>query len=163
MVLSPQDLEELAAIALQNGEILCRKTDFEIEQRIPRSVGEGGMRHTFLRNGMYLGILNGRLRQPVQSERQYRTDAPLTATFYLSGASRIRTKSPTLTNTKADYAEISGCHYVYHLPETTDIEQWPSDEWCQAMVIAAPANYFRSFSQRGPPLASRCFSLPIRA
>lgn len=153
MVLLLQDLEELAAIAQQNGETLRRGTNFELEARLPRSVGEGNVRRISLRNGLKLQILNSKLRHPIKLERQHEGNFPLTAKFYLSGSSRIRTKGPALTNAKADYAEMSGCHYVYHLPEITETEDWSSDQWNHAVMIYAQADYFQTLSQSETPLA----------
>ena len=153
MVISRADLEELTKIAQQKGEILYRKTDFEIEEGLPSSVGEGGARSIALRDGLQLSILNSKLRQTIRWEKQHDTDFPLTAKFYVSGSSRIQTKGPALTSVKADYTEISGCHYVYHLPEITEVEDWPSNEWCQMVMICARADYFRAFGWSEAPLA----------
>ena len=153
MVISRADLEELTKIARQNGEILCRETDFELEERIPGSVGEGGIRSISLRNGLTLDILSSKSRQTIRWEKQHGANFPLVAKFYLSGSSRVRTKGPALTSVKADYTEMSGCHYVYHLPEITEIEDWPSDQWHQVVMVCADAYYFRSFAWSEVPLA----------
>ena len=153
MILLNQDLVELAAIAQQNGEILHRETDFEIEDNLPCSLGKGGLRSICLRNGLTLAILNSKSRQTIRWERQHNTNFPLVAKFYLSGSSRIRTKGPALTSVKADYAEMSGCHYIYHLPEISEVEDWPSDQWYQVIMIHAQADYFQTFSQSEMPLA----------
>ena len=154
MVISLADLNELAEIAQQKGEKLYRRTDFECETILPHGLGEGGTRSIILRDGLTLDILNGKLQQTIRFERQHDTDFPLTAKFYISGSSRVRTKGPTLTSVKADYAEVSGCHYIYHLPEITEVEDWPSDERYQAVMIYARADYFRSFGWSETPLAS---------
>ena len=154
MVLLNQDLEEIAAIARENGEIFHRNTDFELETHLPRSLGNGSIRFIHLRNGLNLQILNSKLQQTIRLERQHDTVFPLTAKFYLAGSSRIRTKGPTLTRVKADQAEISGYHYIYHLPEISEIEDWPSDQCYQAVMIYAQVDYFQIFSQSDMPLAS---------
>lgn len=154
MVLLPQDLMEFVAIAQQNGETIFRETDFEFEARLPRSVGEGGTRSICLRNGLTLYILNGKSRQTIRLEHQHNTNFPLVAKFYLSGFSRVRTKGPALTSVKADYTEMSGCHYLYHLPEMRELEDWPSDQWHQVVMICAEADYFRSFGWSETPLAT---------
>ncbi|MEM9819029.1 MAG: AraC family transcriptional regulator, partial [Cyanobacteria bacterium P01_D01_bin.6] len=153
MVLLFQDLMELTAIARQNGATLPRETNFELEAHLPRSVGEGKCCRISLRNGLTLDVLNSKSRQTIRWEKQHGANFPLVAKFYLSGSSRVRTKGPALTNVKADYTEMSGCHYLYHLPEMTEVEDWPSDEWLRGVMICAETDYFRSFGWSETPLA----------
>lgn len=153
MVLSLQDLEELTAIAQQNGETLRRETDFELEGRLPSSLGSGNARSIRLRGGLALDILNIKPQQTIRLERQHGANFPLVAKFYLSGSSRVRTKGPALTSVKADYTEMSGYHYVYHLPEMSELEDWPSDQWHQVIMISAELDYFQPLSKGETPLA----------
>ncbi|MEM1311385.1 MAG: AraC family transcriptional regulator [Cyanobacteria bacterium P01_H01_bin.153] len=145
MVLLYQDVVELAAIAQQRGEAIHREIGFEFESQMPRSLGEGGIRSISLRNGLTLHILNSKSRQTIRWEKQHGANFPLVAKFYLSGSSRVLTKGPALTSVKADYAEMPGCQYLYHLPEITEVENWPSDQWHRVVMICATADYFHSF------------------
>lgn len=152
MVISLADFIELRSIAQQKGEAIFRKTTFETEDGLPRTLGKGSERSINLRSGLTLKIMNGKLRETIRVDRQHQLDFPLVAKFYLSGVSRIQTKEPVLTNIKANYSEVAGCHYLYHLPNIVEIEEWPSNELHQVVIISAQASYLRSFSLDDTPL-----------
>ncbi|MGD1952478.1 MAG: helix-turn-helix transcriptional regulator [Leptolyngbyaceae cyanobacterium] len=151
MVISFEDFTEIRTIAQKKGEAIYRRTDFEIEDGLPESLGEGSTLVINLRGGLSLHILQGKLRQTLRMKRQHKSDFPLVSKFYVSGSSRVQTQnSKTIA---ADYAETAGSHYLYHLPNITEVEEWPSHELCQVVKICAQVDYFRSFYGSDTPLA----------
>lgn len=46
---------------------------------------------------------------------------------------------------QSEYEEISGCNYLYCLPDVTEIEEWRSSEPIQVVMIYADLKYFKSF------------------
>lgn len=143
MAISIKNFREIQAIAQQKGEALYRKTDFEQENGLPKSLGEGNERLIYLRGGLSIRMFEGTLWQSVRINQQHSSDFPLISKFYLSGSSRIQTKGAKTI--AADYTEISGCHYLYHLPDVTEIEDWPANELYRIVIISAQLDYFRSF------------------
>ncbi|MEM1256692.1 MAG: AraC family transcriptional regulator [Cyanobacteria bacterium P01_H01_bin.21] len=152
MVISFEDFTEIRTIAQKRGEAVYRRTDFENENGLPRSLGEGSELWINLRGGLTLHILQGQLQQTVRMKRQHEADFPLVSKFYISGSSRIQTKGSTTI--AADYAEVAGCQYLYHLPDITEIEEWPSHKPHHVVMLRAQTDYLRSFSEGNPLLPS---------
>ena len=151
MVISLEDFKEIRTIAQKKGEAIYRRTDFEEENGLPQSLGEGSELWVYLRGGLTLHILQGKLQKTLRMKRQHESNFPLVAKFYLSGSSRIQTKGTTTI--AADYAEIAGCHYLYYLPDIIEVEEWPFHELHQVVMIFAQVDYFRSFYGSDTPLA----------
>ncbi|MDV3351193.1 AraC family transcriptional regulator [Leptothoe sp. LEGE 181152] len=143
MAISFENFREIRTIAQQKGEALYRKTDFEREHGLPKSLGDGSELFIYLRGGLTLHIFGGTIWQTVIRKHQHGSDFPLIAKFYLSGSSRIQTQGNTAI--AADYTEIAGCHYLYHLPDITEIEDWPANELYRIVIISAQVDYFRPF------------------
>ncbi|MEM1254616.1 MAG: AraC family transcriptional regulator [Cyanobacteria bacterium P01_H01_bin.21] len=109
---------------------------------LPEQIGAGGDRNIQLRNELKLTIRHAQLKQAVQYTEQHKSNFPLVAKFYLSGASRIRTLNAT--DIATDYEEIKGHQYLYHLPNHTEIEEWSTGP-VQVVYIYADPSYFSTF------------------
>ena len=152
MVISFEDFREIRTIAQKKGKATCRRTEFEIEDGIPKSLGEGSELRVYLRGGLTLHILQGQLQQTLKMKHQHGADFPLVSKFYISGSSRIQTKGSTTI--AADYAETAGEHYLYHLPNIIEIEEWPSHKPHHVVMLHAQTDYLRSFNEGNPLLPS---------
>ena len=141
--LTDSDLHELTAQAQQQGEPVYQPMELGIQSNLPKQLGKGGDRSIQLRNGLTIRIRRCRLRQTIQRIRQHESSFSLTAKFYLSGSSRVQTLDATDIDT--DYEEIKGCHYLYHLPNHTEVEEWPSDEPLHVVYLHADPHYFSTF------------------
>ena len=150
MAISFENFREIRTLAQQKGEALHRKTDFELENGLPKSLGDGDELFIYLRGGLSLRILEGTLWQTMRMKRQHSSDFPLIARFYLAGSNRIQTQGAQAI--AADYAEIAGRHYLYHLPDVTEVEDWPSHELYRIVIIRAEVAYFRPFYGSDMPL-----------
>lgn len=137
-------LQELFEQAQQRGECIYRQTDLETRVNLPTVLGEGYGRVIQLRHGLTVYIRNAKLWHPVAIEQQHDAAFPITAVFYLSGSSRMKTQPGS--GISQSYEEIVGHNYLYHLPELTEVEEWTADESIQVVMISAPADYFRTFS-----------------
>jgi AraC family transcriptional activator of pyochelin receptor len=143
IALTLSDFQALVDHAHQQGEITHQQTAFETQSNLPSVLGKGGDRCIHLRNGLTIHIRHATLRQPLSLEQRHDSVFPLTAKFYLSGSSRVRTKG--VAEVEPDYTETIGCNYLYYLPDLTEVEEWQSDEPIQVVMVYAPADYFRSF------------------
>ena len=143
LALTTTDLQLLQVEAQQQGELICRTTEFGNEINLPRKLGEAGDRIFQLRDGLTLSIRSGQLWQPLVIEKQHQETFPVIAKFYLSGSSRVKT--PQVPEIIPDYAEVAGHNYIYHLPDMTEYEQWQSDSFIQVIYITANLDYFRTF------------------
>ncbi|MGD1857231.1 MAG: helix-turn-helix transcriptional regulator [Leptolyngbyaceae cyanobacterium] len=109
---------------------------------LPEQIGTGGDLNIRLRNELTLTIRHAQLKQIVRYTALHKSNFPLVAKFYLSGASRIQTLDAT--DIDPDYEEIKGHHYLYHLPNQTEIEEWSTGP-VQVVYICADLNYFSAF------------------
>ncbi|MBE9180596.1 helix-turn-helix transcriptional regulator [Oculatella sp. LEGE 06141] len=143
IALTLADVQALTERAQQQGEIIHQRTAFETQTNLPSILGNGGDRCIHLRNGLTIHIRQAILRQPLSLEQQHDSVFPLTAKFYISGSSRVKTKG--VAEVESDYIETPGYNYLYYLPDLTEVEEWQSDEMIQVVMVYAPADYFRSF------------------
>ena len=142
--LTDMDFQALTAHAEQQGEPMCLLTEGGTQYNLPKQLGEGGDRIIELRHGLTIRIRDAKLRQPIRYVREHASRFPLTAKFYLSGMSRVQTLDAA--DIDDDYQEIAGHHYLYHLPEQTEIEEWPAGTPIHVLAVFADPSYFRPFN-----------------
>ena len=109
--LTDMDLQDLIAQAEQQGEQIYQQTKSEIKENLPKELGDGGERLINLRGGLTIHVCNFTLCQTTRLEQQHEAVFPLTAKFYLSGSSRVKTRG--ISDIQSDYEETAGCHYLY--------------------------------------------------
>ncbi|MBI4785218.1 MAG: helix-turn-helix transcriptional regulator [Oscillatoriophycideae cyanobacterium NC_groundwater_1537_Pr4_S-0.65um_50_18] len=143
ITLNQAALEELLNQAQQQGECIYQNDGIETQVNLPHVLGEGCGRSIQLRHGLTLHIRDAKLRHSVAVEQHYDATFPVTAKFYLSGASRV--KMPRVAEMEPD-EEISGHHYLSRLPNLIKIEEWQANVPIQLVMIHAHADYFRTFS-----------------
>ncbi|MEO1446191.1 MAG: AraC family transcriptional regulator, partial [Cyanobacteria bacterium J06635_11] len=140
------DFRAMERQAQKSGESLQQKAGAWIRHRLPQQLGEGGDLAFPLRNGLTVYIRKGKLHQPIQHFRQHGSRFPLVAKFYLSGSCRVQTLEAS--DIDSDYRETAGSHYLYHLPNQSEIEEWPVNQWIHGVMITAETDYFQSFNQQ---------------
>ncbi|MEM9447861.1 MAG: helix-turn-helix transcriptional regulator [Cyanobacteria bacterium P01_E01_bin.6] len=143
MTLEVTDLQiqEHRAELQQRGEQITRKTDLGNQYDLPKHIGEGGDRLLHLRGGLDLFIRDNRFWQRLLIKQHHEDTFPVVAKFYLSGGSRVRTKNAP--DIAADYEEVAGRSYLYHLPSLVETEEWPANINNRMVMIYADVNYFR--------------------
>ena len=141
--LTDLDFQDLIAQAEQQGEQIYQPMALGTQRNLPNQLGEGGDRTFELRNGLTIGVRNAVLRQPLRHLRLHESRFPLTSKFYLAGASRVKTLDAL--DIDNDYEEIAGRHYLYHLPNHTEIEEWPADQLIYLVMVSVDIDYFSSF------------------
>lgn len=146
ITLTDADYTDLFEQAEQQGKSICQPIEngvyynwLQLQQ-----LGQGGELTLQLRPGLTISIRQGRLRHPVHHLRQHESIFPLVAKFYLSGSSRIRTLDAT--DVDRDYREMAGCHYLYHLPDHTEVEEWPANRETHVIMIFVDPDYFGGFN-----------------
>lgn len=149
MALGVTDLEilELLSTAQRPGEQIYQSMALGEQYNVPRQIGEFSIRRIHLRGGLKLEIWHGQFWQMPVRRRQHEDTFPITAKFYLSGGSRVRT--PQLSGINPDYEEMAGQSYLYHLPDLTETEEWPANKPLQVVTIYATVDYFRTLSLTG--------------
>ena len=138
--LTEQEYRELVEQAQQVHHI----TEFGAQYNTPQLMGEGHIQHFQLRGGLKIHTLTGQLQQPLKFKRQHSNPFPITAKFYLSGASRVRTNN--VPERLTDYEEVAGCNYLYCLPDVTETEEWRPNEFTQVVTVFADLAYFQTLA-----------------
>ncbi len=149
--LSPRDWQALCTQAQQRGERLYQPMAYGSQFNLPQALGTGGDRTFSLRGGLTLQIRCAELQRPLRIEQNHGATFPLVAKFYLAGMSHIQTLHAS--DIQANYSELAGHHYLYHLPNHTEIEEWPAGQPLHLVTIFANADYFAEFSTECSPLS----------
>ena len=111
---------------------------------MPQQIGQGDHYILELKGGLTVDIRNAQFWRPLAINKRHEDTFPLVAKFYLSGGSRVKT--PQAPGIAADYEEIAGYNYLYHLPDLTETEEWRSEQPIQMVMIYAHVDYFRELS-----------------
>lgn len=143
--LTDLDIQALERQAQQRGEQIYQALEAGLLRILPKQLGEGCDRIFYLRDGLTVSIHQATLRQSIRHRHQHESRFPLVAKFYLSGMSRVQTLDAS--DIDRDYQEQAGCHYLYHLPDHTEVEEWPADQLMHGVMVLADIDYFRSFGR----------------
>lgn len=138
------DFFNLMVQAQEKGEHIYQPFDLGYQVHMPQQIGQGDSFTFSLRQGLNIEIRNVDLEQTLALQRHHDDPFPITAKFYLSGGSRVRT--PQVPGIAPDYEEIAGYNYLYHLPDLTETEEWHSKQSLQMVMISADVDYFRGLS-----------------
>ncbi|MEM9543260.1 MAG: AraC family transcriptional regulator [Cyanobacteria bacterium P01_E01_bin.42] len=144
IVLNDTTLIELHEQARQQGETIEQPASFGDRFNLASSLGTGTTHRLDLRHGITIEIRNGILLQSIHHYRQHESAFPLTAKFYLSGGSRVRTLDAR--EIEPDYEELQGYNYLYHLPDLSEVEEWPAELSLQVVTISAGPAYFKTLN-----------------
>ena len=144
IALTDTDLHNLLVQTHEQGEPVYQPTDLGYQLKMPQQIGQGGDCTLQLRRGLTIDIRNIQLQQALALTNHHKETFPIVAKFYLSGGSRVKT--PHVPGIEADYEEIAGHNYLYHLPDLTETEEWRSDQPIQVVMISANVDYFQGLS-----------------
>ena len=127
-------------------EGIFHATEIGWQRKIPSRFGEGYTHHHDLRGGLAIDIFNRQLWQPIIRKKHHQETFPIVSTFYLSGGARVKTDN--VPEIAADYEEVAGCNYLYHLPDLAESEAYPSDTPIQMVRFYTNADYFQSLNPK---------------
>jgi AraC-like DNA-binding protein len=130
-------------MAQLRGESVYQPTPVGVQFNLPQRLGKGGEQTIFLRDGLVLSIREGNLQEDISLKRHHDYSFPLVSKFLLTGSSRVHTAN--IPSVAPVYEEVAGCHYLYCLPELTEVEEWYAKEPIQVVTISADLNYFKQF------------------
>ncbi|MEM7062474.1 MAG: AraC family transcriptional regulator [Cyanobacteria bacterium P01_B01_bin.77] len=152
MAIELNDLEfqKLMVKAHRQGELIYQPMELGTQVNLPKCLGHGGARIFNLRQGLRLEIRKATLNQPLRYRRQHENYFPLTSQLYLSGKSRVQTLG--VSDIASNYQETVGHHYLYYLPNQTEIEEWPANQLIHMITISADTKYLKDFKDSQPTL-----------
>lgn len=146
ITLTNVDFQDLRDQAKRQGEQICQPIENGTQYNLPQQLGQGGeCILQLLRQEFKICIRQGRLRHTLRHVRKHESNVSLVAKFYLSGTSRIQTLDAI--DIDPDYREMTGYHYLYHLPNHTEIEEWPAERDIHVVMIFLDPDFFSEFEQ----------------
>ncbi|MEL6382269.1 MAG: AraC family transcriptional regulator, partial [Cyanobacteria bacterium J06626_18] len=143
-VLTGAEVHEIMAECRANGELSEYEEGSETFIRTPLPLGRGYGRNMQLRPGLRLNILDIEKCQAHRYRiRQHPQPMPLTLSYYLSGGCRVNNDG-----LKMSCEEVAGKSYLYCLPNTAEIEEYPARQRiCRVHLQVAP-ELLHAFSDR---------------
>ncbi|WP_223342188.1 MULTISPECIES: hypothetical protein [unclassified Synechocystis] len=126
-------------------EFTVQFQDNETIINLPQRLGKGYNRSIQLRDGLTIEIIQVQLAEVMYLKRNHEKNFPLVAHFYLAGNSVVETFKTKEIEPK--YTKLAGRNYLYHLPNLSELEQWPCDTEIKLISVYAPVDYFSCFYQ----------------
>lgn len=150
--LTDTDWRSLYDRAEKRGEQLYQPIMGGTRMRLPQCLGDSSDRLITLRGGLSVAIRQGKLKRTIRYRSVHEAHFPLVAKFYLAGRSRVQTLDAV--DVPSDYEETNDCHYLYHLPNVTEVEEWPGDESLHVVYVSVDPSYFSTFDLSQTPLSA---------
>ena len=144
LTVTDQDIHNLLVEAAQREKCSLHTTASQTQWTIPEEIGKGYGHYINLCKGLTINIFDGQFWRPMINKKNHQKKFPIVAKFYLSGGIRIKTDN--VPEIVADYEEIAGHNYIYHLPELAELEECPSDINIQTVRISADAHYLSAIN-----------------
>lgn len=143
-VLTGAEVHEIIAECRANGEISEYQEGPERFTQAPLPLGRGYGRTLKLRPGLKLSIMNFEKRQAhLYRIRQHPQPMPLTLSYYLSGGCQVNNDG-----LKASHEEVAGKSYLYCLPNTAELEEYPAEHRICRVHIQVSPELMHAFSDR---------------
>lgn len=143
-VLTDYEVREIMAECRANGEVSEYKEGPERFTQTPLPLGRGYGRSLQLRPGLKLDIMNFEKRQAhLYKIRQHPQPMPLTLSYYLSGGCRVDNDG-----LKTSHEEVAGKSYLYCLPNTAELEEYPAEQHICRVHIQVSPEQIHAFSDR---------------
>ena len=138
--------DEIGAIiegCYASGESVSYTAGPEEFYKIPQQLGHGYGRTIQLRPGLCLEVLDVNKHAIHVYQVRHSENMPITLSFYLSGGSKV--KNDGLAQTKE---ETAGKSYLYCLPNTNEVEEYPAGQRIQMVKIHIFPGLISTFRDR---------------
>ncbi|MEM9809011.1 MAG: AraC family transcriptional regulator [Cyanobacteria bacterium P01_D01_bin.56] len=142
-ILTGDDIDEIMAECRANGNLSEYEAGSEFFGQMPSSLGWGYGREIKLRPGLWLSMADIRKRQIHTYKIRHSSVRPLSLAFYLSGGYQVDN-----TSLKTLKEEVAGNSYLYCLPNTFEVEQYPADKHICSVIIRILPELIPTFSDR---------------
>lgn len=145
LTFSSEDLHQLWEESRQNGETRYCSDGIEIYEEHPKWLAKGSGRFIELRHGLSISMGSAIYLQDVKVHVQHSDSFPLTANFYLSGHSRVKTLH-TKDDYLREYIEHTGESYLFYLPAIEEVEEYFANQQRQMVKLWFTCDFLESFS-----------------
>ncbi|MEM9265622.1 MAG: AraC family transcriptional regulator [Cyanobacteria bacterium P01_F01_bin.13] len=141
--LTGKDIDEIMAECRASGNLPEYQEGPEFFGQMPSSLGWGYGREIELRPGLWLNVSEVRKRQIHTYKILHSPVRPLSLAFYLSGGCQVDN-----AGLKTFKEEVAGSSYLYCLPNTFEIEEYPADKDIRFVGIRILPELIPTFSDR---------------
>ncbi|MEM7061920.1 MAG: AraC family transcriptional regulator [Cyanobacteria bacterium P01_B01_bin.77] len=133
-ILTLCDVNEILAECRANGQLTEYQDKSETLVYCPSVLGKGWWRNIQLRPGLALYAAEDATKFiTLNKVQQHSLDMPLTFKYYLAGGSRVDNNGLS-----GEVEEVAGKSYLYHLPNTAEIEQDMPGKHSHLCIRVAP-------------------------
>ena len=142
-VLTEAEVQEILEECRINGELSEYKAGPEYFVQSPLSLAQGYGRSMQLRPGLILNVTDvAKHHIYLFKIKQHPQPMPLTLSYYLSGGCRVDNDG-----LKTSHEEVAGKGYLYCLPNTAELENYPAGPLCRVLIQISP-ELISTFSDR---------------
>ena len=142
-VLTDVEVQEILEEYRANGELSEYEEGPEYFIQSPLSLAQGYGRSMQLRPGLTLNVTDvEKHRVYLFKINQHPQPMPLTLSYYLSGGCRVENDG-----LKISHEEVAGKGYLYCLPNTAELENYPAGPLCRVLIQISP-ELVSTFSDR---------------
>ncbi|MEM6426255.1 MAG: AraC family transcriptional regulator [Cyanobacteria bacterium P01_D01_bin.128] len=143
-ILTGAEVDDIMAECQANGTLSEYQQGTEGFVQSPPSLGRGYGRNINLRQDLALSIIDFEKHQVHRYKiHQHPQPMPLTFTYYLSGGCRVNNDG-----LKVSHEEVAGKSYLYCLPNTAEIEEYPAGCRICRVHIQVSSELIQRFSDR---------------
>jgi AraC family transcriptional regulator, transcriptional activator of the genes for pyochelin and ferripyochelin receptors len=154
LTLASEELDTLWEESRQNGETNYRCDGVETYEEHPRRLAKGFSRLIQLRYGLTVSICNAVYSEDLSVYVQHAESFPLTANFYISGSSRVKTLQMQ-DDYLREYVETAGESYLFYLPDLEEIEETFAGEPRQIVKLWFTREFLESFGSQMETLPAK--------
>ena len=150
-ILTGAEANEIMRECRSQGTLSEYREGSEYLVRTPSTLGHGWWRTIQLRPGMALSIMNITKHQPhIYTIQQHAPSMPLTFCYYLSGGCRVDNDG-----LKSSEEEVAGKSYLYRVPNTGEIEEYPAEQPICRFHIQVEPTLIHGFCDRTHELPTK--------
>ena len=141
--LTGTEVATIMAECRANNELIEYSEGPESFSQMPPLLGQGYGRTLQLREGLSIDVCRFNKRQTHTYNCRHQGPMPLSLVYYLSGGTRVDN-----TGLKLSTEEVAGKSYLYCLPNTTEVEEYPAEQTIFTVRIRILPTLIPAFSDR---------------
>ena len=142
-ILTGDEIASIMGECRADGEDLGYTAGPEAFHKMPQQLGHGYGRAIQLRPGLWLQVMDVQKFATHVYHIQHSDTMPMVLSFYLSGGTRVSNNSFKQTE-----EEIAGKSYLYCLPNTEEIEEYPAKQRIRIVKVHILPELISTFSDR---------------
>lgn len=145
-IITWQEYDELRAVSMATDEGSFDKGGFDLTVRCRTALSNDFYREVQLREGLWLNICDEVFYRDFGVLVEHEEFPALVSKFYLSGHHRVISPGG-IADVAPDYLEQGGYHYLFHLPDIHETEQYFAGTRMRRLSIETDLMLLRSFTR----------------